>query len=153
MQDLNLPPADLRLSEKEGKTFVFDVFRRKSVLLTPEEWVRQHMLHYLKNQRGYPSGLIHVEATLKYHRLTKRADAMLYGRNGRRLLILECKAPTVPLGEEVFEQIARYNFPFGVDHLLLTNGMTHYCCRFDRTAVRWDFLDDIPSFDKLDLVE
>jgi len=143
---LNLPPAELPIRDTDGKRFIFDVFRKRYVALTPEEWVRQHFLHWLVNHKGYPGGLIAVEAALTYFRLKKRADAIVYDKTGKPLMIIECKSPAVPVTQDVFDQVARYNLPFGVSFLAVTNGISHFCCRFDKTGNTWHFLDIFPEF-------
>jgi len=149
MQQLNLPCYPFRLVEKEGKKHIFDAFRGRYVVLTPEEWVRQHFLSWLVSQKGYPRGLISVEAPLKYHRLSKRADAIVYSNTGKPLMIVECKAPHIKITQDVFDQIGRYNFPFGVGFLTVTNGLIHYCCKRDETGQKWVFLEEIPLYEQL----
>ncbi len=146
MQQLNLPAASLSIQNRSGKPYVFDLFRKRYVLLTPEEWVRQHFLRYLTEHKDYPSGLIAVEASLKYNRMARRADAIVYGSSGKPLMIIECKAAHIPITQDVFDQVARYNFPFGVAFLVVTNGMKHFCMLRDESAGQWVALDDIPAF-------
>ncbi len=146
MQALNLPPVSLNIRNRSGKTCVFDIFRKRFVVLTPEEWVRQRFLRFLCEHKAYPLGLIVVEASLQYNRLAKRADAIVYGTSGKPLMIIECKAPDVKITQEVFDQVARYNFSFGVDYLAVTNGLQHYCVQRNAQASYWDALDDIPQF-------
>ncbi len=153
MQELNLPKAELNMHQRNGKPYVFDAFRKRFVVLTPEEWVRQQFLWFLKKHRGYPAGLIAVEASLQYNRMSRRADAIVYGNSGKPVMIIECKAATVPITQDVFDQVARYNFPFGVDYLVVTNGLTHYCVKRDSEAGRWLHLDDIPSFHEINGME
>jgi hypothetical protein len=149
MQALNLPPFPLRTAEINGRPAIFDAFRRRYVALTPEEWVRQHFLHWLVSHKNYPAGRIAVEASLQYNKMQKRADAIVYGGEGQALMIIECKAPQVPVTQEVFDQIARYNFSFRVAYLAVTNGLDHYCCRWDTAGGRWLFLQDFPLYDGL----
>ncbi len=149
MQQLNLPSYPFRLVEKEGKKHIFDGFRNRFVVLTPEEWVRQHFLSWLVSHKGYPKGLISVEASLKYHRLSKRADAIIYSKTGSPLMIVECKAPHVEITQDVFDQIARYNLPFGVAFLTVTNGLKHFCCKRQESGQKWDFLEDIPLYEQM----
>ncbi|HSV87538.1 MAG TPA: type I restriction enzyme HsdR N-terminal domain-containing protein [Bacteroidales bacterium] len=149
MDLLNLPAYPFRIREVEGRKQIFDIFRKKYVSLTPEEWVRQHFLVWLNKNLGYPAGLISVEASLKYNNLKKRADAIIYGKNGKALLIVECKAPDVKLTQNAFDQLARYNFAFGVRHLLVTNGLNHYCCVRKDKGTDWVFLEEIPAFDNI----
>ena len=149
MQELNLPPFEYKLSETDGKRYILDSFRKRLVLLTPEEWVRQHFLHWLTGFKDYPAGLIAVEAALKYLRLKKRADAIVYGTSGKPLMIIECKAPGIKITRDVFDQIARYNFSFRVDYLAVTNGLVHYCCRMEPGKHRWTFLSSFPDFTEI----
>lgn len=146
---LNLPPAALTLRQESDKKLVFDLFRKRYVVLTPEEWVRQHFLHWLVNNMGYPKGRIAVETTLQYFRLSKRADAIVYGKAGNPLMIIECKAPEVQITQDVFDQVARYNMPFGVSTLAVTNGLLHYCCKLNKEKESWEFLGSFPVYDQL----
>ena len=149
MQALNLPPANLTIREEGGKQVVFDNFRRRFVALTPEEWVRQHFLHWLVTQKAYPQGLIAVETTLPYLRLKKRADAIVYSQSGQPLMIIECKSPDIQITQHVFDQVARYNKPFGVAYLAVTNGIAHYCSRWLPSPATWQFLDTFPDYSQL----
>ena len=149
MQTLNLPSFPFRTRDIDGRLHIFDVFRKKYVVLAPEEWVRQHFLTWLHIHKQYPLGLIAVEVSLKYHRLKKRADAIIYGKEGQPLMMVECKAPSVGLTQDVFDQVARYNFNFGLKYLVVTNGMVHYCCR--REGDHWIFLEEVPDFGDLAL--
>ena len=149
MQSLNLPAFPFRIREEEDKKQIFDIFRRKFVSLTPEEWVRQHFMAWLLVQKQYPLGLIAVEVSLKYHWMQKRADAIIYGTDGQPLMIVECKAPSVKLSQDVFDQIARYNFNFGVKYLLVTNGLVHYCCLKKGEGNDWVFLEEVPDYPSL----
>lgn len=152
MQQLNLPKAILNIRDRSGKPYVFDLFRKRYVLLTPEEWVRQHFLRYLHEHKGYPAGLIAVEASLKYNRMARRADAIIYDSNGKPLMIIECKATHIPLSQDVFDQVARYNYPFGVAFLTVTNGLQHICMLRDASAERWMALNDIPNFKDINML-
>lgn len=149
MEALNLPACHLRLIKKNEKPFVFDVFRKTYVALTPEEWVRQHFLMWLVNDLSYPQGLIAVEASLKYNQLKKRADAVVYNKDARPVMLIECKAPGVEITQKTFEQAARYNFSFNTAYLTLTNGLNHYCCRIDLENKKLHFLNTIPSFSEI----
>lgn len=151
MQSLNLPVFPFRIRQEGEKKVIFDAFRKRFVALTPEEWVRQHFLTWLHLHKGYPMGLIAVEVSLKYNNMQKRADAMIYGINGQPLMIVECKAPEVQITQEVFDQIARYNFSFGVKFLAVTNGLKHYCCKNTGAGLQWKFLEEVPGFENLSL--
>ena len=130
MEKLNLPQYSVRLKEEGGKQFIFDIVRKKYLVLTPEEWVRQNFIHFLINDKNYPAGLIAVEKGLKLNELQKRADVLVY-KNAQPMVLIECKAPGIKISREVFEQIARYNMVFKVPYLLVTNGMQHYCAKID----------------------
>lgn len=141
---LNLPPYDHRLQRQaDGKVYILDPLRRKYLLLTPEEWVRQHVVQLLLAQ-GFPKGLIGLEQGLKVHRLQKRTDILVYDRQGRPYFLIECKAPQVALKEQVFEQIGRYNMALKAPYLGITNGMQHYFCRIDFAQGRYLFLPGLP---------
>lgn len=146
---LNLPPYEARIIRREGKTFIFDFLRRKYVALTPEEWVRQHFVHYLTNHKGYPQGLLANEVSLNLNGTHKRCDTVLYDRTLRARLIAEYKAPTVEITQAVFDQIARYNMALRVEYLMVSNGLKHYCCRIDYDAGRYAFLPDMPAYSDL----
>ncbi|MFO7977706.1 MAG: type I restriction enzyme HsdR N-terminal domain-containing protein [Bacteroidales bacterium] len=146
MQPLNLPAYPFRMRQQGDKALIFDAFRKKYVALTPEEWVRQHFLAWLALEKFYPVGLIAVEAPLKYHRMAKRADAIIYDQQGKALMIIECKAPEVKITQKVFDQVARYNLPFQVAYLVVTNGMEHFCCKMNDAAQGWAFLDQVPDY-------
>ncbi len=149
MVSLNLPPCEFRLNQKDGKHYIFDVFRKIPVVLTPEEWVRQHFLMWLVNQLGYPKGLIAVETALKYNQMQKRADAVVYTKTGLPLMLIECKAPHVKITQQTFEQAASYNFAFKTRYLVLTNGLDHYCCRIDLDTQKIIYLQNIPTYSEI----
>lgn len=125
---------------------VFDPVRKRWVALTPEEWVRQHVLNYLVHELGCPASLISVEHAIALNRLAKRADLVVHDRAARPLLLVECKAPHVPMDQRVLEQVARYNLVFRVPYLFVTNGLVHYACRIDRASGTVDFLGNIPRY-------
>jgi hypothetical protein len=149
MQTLNLPAAELRIRNNLGKQEVFDTIRKKFVVLTPEEWVRQHFIHYLTGDRNVPQSLIAVEASLHYHRLKKRCDILVYGRDGAPCLIVECKSPEVPVTQAVFDQAAMYNKELRVPYLAVTNGMVHFACYIDHGSGKIIFLKEIPIYDEM----
>lgn len=147
MQALNLPPYPFKLKQQGARNQIFDAIRKKYVVLTPEEWVRQNFLQYLILDKGYPASLIAVEAGLKYNQLQKRMDVLVYDKQGLPHLMVECKAPEVKITQDVFDQIARYNMVFKVKYLVVTNGMNHFCCRMDYTANTYSYLENIPAFE------
>jgi hypothetical protein len=146
MQELNLPSYSFKLKQDKDKTYVFDAIRKKYVLLTPEEWVRQHIIQFVIQEKKYPASLVAVEIGLKYNQLQKRADVLVYNNSGKPLLLIECKAPEVKITQEVFHQIALYNMTYKVAYLLVTNGLEHYCCVMDYTNNTYQFLQDIPEY-------
>jgi len=117
--------------------------------LNPEEWVRQHFVRYLVEVKQYPAALIAIEHSLKINRQDFRADAVVFSTSGKPLLIVECKAPEVKITQKVFDQIVRYNFQFQVDFLIVTNGLSHFCCKIDKTNLTYEFLTEIPEYDVL----
>ena len=144
---LNLPDIVLKTKLVEGTTQVFDVVRQKYFKLTAEEWVRQHLIHYLNRYKKYPFGLMAVERMIKYNNLKTRADIVLYNSEGDPEIIVECKASNIKITQSVFDQIARYNFKLRVRYLLVTNGINHFCCEMDYASNQIVFLSEIPVFD------
>jgi hypothetical protein len=149
MKPLNLPSHPFRHMEKNGKIMIFDSFRKSWVKLTPEEWVRQNFLMWLVNHLGFPPGLIAVETSLTYNTLKKRADAVVYGKDGNPLMIIECKAPDVEITQKTFEQAAGYNYTFRTSYLALTNGMNHYCCQIDFSSSKLVYLENFPQYTEM----
>ena len=143
---LNLPQYEFRTTQREGIPLIFDAFRRRWVKLNPEEWVRQHFVRYLVEEKNYPASLVAIERSLKINRQVFRADAVVFSSTGSPLLVIECKAPEVKITQKVFEQIVRYNYDFQVDFLIVTNGLTHFCCRIDKTKLTYEFLNEIPEY-------
>ena len=149
METLNLPTYSFSVKSEEGRSYIFDVFRKKYVLLTPEEWVRQHFLQYLVQDKGFPASLIAVEQEFHFNRMKKRTDILAYNRQGEAVLLVECKSPTVPVTRDVFDQIGLYNLTYKVPWLVVTNGMKHYCCRFDEANGEYSFTDRIPDWNEI----
>jgi hypothetical protein len=147
MQELNLPLYKFRLKEENKLVFIFDAIRKKYVVLTPEEWVRQNFIQFLITDKKYPASLVAVEIGLKYNQLQKRADVLIYNKLGQAHLMIECKAPEVKISQETFHQIAAYNMAFKVNYLVVTNGMDHFCCKMDYTTDSYEFLHMIPDFE------
>lgn len=149
MQALNLPPFDARIDTKEGKHFILDVIRRRYVALTPEEWVRQHFVHYLIAYKGFPRTLMANEVQLCLNGTKKRCDTVLYKRDLTAQMIIEYKASDVKITQAVFDQIGRYNLVLHVDYLVVSNGLCHYCCQMDYEHNTYRFLPDIPAYQAL----
>ncbi|MDR2469068.1 MAG: type I restriction enzyme HsdR N-terminal domain-containing protein [Tannerella sp.] len=150
MQPLNLPAYHPDVSQRGEKFFIFDLLRRKQVTLTPEEWVRQHFVHYLITEKMYPKERLANEVSIMLEQLSKRCDTVVYDRYLSPIAIAEYKAPSVPITRKVFEQIVRYNFSLRVRHLIVSNGMAHYCCRIDYEKADYVFLKEIPTYEILE---
>lgn len=149
LDTLNLPAYDFQQRERAGKREIYDPIRQKYVRLTPEEWVRQHFVQYLIRDRNVPRGLVTVEQSFDYQGMPRRADIVVHGRSGEPLLMAECKAPAVSVQQETFDQVARYNRVVDAPFLVVTNGLSHYCCRIDRAANAYEFLDEVPVYDAM----
>jgi hypothetical protein len=146
MFDLNLPRYAHKMRLKDGKRQIYDRLRKKFVALTPEEWVRQNFTQFLLETKGFPSGRTVHEATLNQHGRTKRCDTVVYDDRMQPLVIVEYKAPGVVLTEKTFQQIATYNWALRVRYLIVSNGLSHYCCRVNYEDQRVDFLGEIPDY-------
>lgn len=149
MEQLNLPPYDIRLKDVNGRQQIFDVLRRRYVALTPEEWVRQHFVHFLMEQKGYPKGLLCNEIELKIGEKKLRCDTVLYNKEMRPRMIIEYKAPHIVLTQKVFDQISVYNMLLHVDYLVVSNGLQHYCCEMNYAQNRYTFLRAIPDYNSI----
>lgn len=133
--------------KKEGNHYaVFDAIRKKYVRLTPEEWVRQHVVLYLMHEKSYPASRISVEHSLKYNSLSRRADILFFGKYGLPMLVVECKAPDIKINQQVFDQVVRYNYMLRVRYVMVTNGIQNYCCEVNYENQHCNFLDDIPDY-------
>ena len=146
MQDLNFPKFEYRFKNTENKVSIFDVIRKKFVILQPEEWVRQHCIHYLIVHKKYPKSLINIEKELTINGLKKRYDIVIFNPDGSIFLIVECKAPKITINQTTFDQIARYNLALNAEYLMVTNGINHYYCQMDIKAEKYQFLKDIPNY-------
>lgn len=146
MQKLNLPSYTFKTKSNENKMLIFDNLRKKYVVLTPEEWVRQHFVEYLVKEKNYPVSLIAIEKQLTINNRKKRTDILIFNSNGKPNIIVECKAPSVKITQDTFDQIARYNLKLDADYLVITNGLEHYYCSLDKENETYVFLRDIPSY-------
>jgi len=146
IQPLALPKANLKLTKKGDQIFVWCVARKKILLLTPEEWVRQHIIHYLVNDKNVPLGLIVSEYSIKVNKLARRCDIVVFGLDQQPKLIVECKAPEVAINQKVLHQVSQYNFQLNVDYLFLTNGLTHVNCKINRSENSFEYLAELPDF-------
>jgi len=146
MQPLNLPTYKFRIKSNENKLVIFDIIRKKYVVLTPEEWVRQHIVHYLIEEKNYPISLIAVEKKLTINNLTKRTDILVFNNKGLHEIIVECKAPKVKINQSSFDQIARYNLKLNANYLIVSNGLDHFFCSMDVKNECYVFLENIPTY-------
>lgn len=147
--ELNLPSFNFKFSEHSSGRKIFDVIRKKYVMLTPEEWVRQHMIHYLIDFKSFPKGLMAVEKSISVDSLVRRPDIVVYDRNAKPLLIVELKSTDVKISEDTILQVAMYNKKLNVPFLILSNGLSHYCAKFDYQDNRLQFLDEILDYKQL----
>lgn len=145
---LNLPPYPFKISDDNGLLSLFDEIRKKNIILTPEEWVRQHFVQYLIRQKGYPRSLIRLEGGLKLNGLQKRTDIVVFDSSGQRILIVECKAPSVSIDQKTFDQVARYNMVHKVSLLAVSNGLQHYYCTINHEKRNYLFIEDLPAYSK-----
>lgn len=148
MQSLNFPAYDFRFKNSENKVQIFDLIRKKFVILQPEEWVRQHVINYLIEEKKYPKSLINVEKQLKINNLTKRYDVVVFNSDGSIHILVECKAPEIKISQSVFDQIARYNMQLQANYLMVTNGLEHYYCKMNLQEEKYTFLRQIPDFSR-----
>ena len=146
LQELNFPKFSFRFKNKENKISIFDVIRKRFVILQPEEWVRQHCIHYLIDYKGYPKSLINIEKELIINSLRKRYDIVIFNSDGSIHLIVECKAPTININQNVFDQIALYNLSLNATYLMISNGINHYYCQMDFKNEKYHFLKDVPEY-------
>lgn len=146
MDSLNLPAYSYRIEQRSGKLVIFDPIRKKFVVLTPEEWVRQHFVNYLTVHLGYPASHIRTESGTHYNKRSKRTDILIYDNELRPLLLVECKAASVAVSQSAFDQISVYNKTLRAKVLVCSNGMVHYACAYDAQTGSVRFLDNIPAY-------
>ncbi|WP_417360080.1 type I restriction enzyme HsdR N-terminal domain-containing protein [Galbibacter sp.] len=146
MQQLSFPTYEFRFKNSKNKIHIFDEVRKKFILLQPEEWVRQHVVKFLRIQKNYPISLINVEKELTVNGLKKRYDVVVYNPDGSIELVVECKAPKIPITQDTFDQLARYNSALQGNFLMVTNGLQHYYCKMDYEKEMYVFLKEIPPY-------
>lgn len=149
MIELNLPSYQIKLAGSKEKPTIFDILRRKYVALTPEEWVRQHFVHFLVEHKGYPATLLANEVKLQVGDKQLRADTVLYDTSLQPRMIIEYKAPNIAITQQVFNQITVYNMLLHVYYLVVSNGMEHFCCRMDYEHNTYTFLENIPTYESI----
>ncbi len=147
MKKLNLPEFPAKVKQVDGKVMIFDIIRKKYVQLTPEEWVRQNFIYYLVNFLDYPKSLIKVESGLRYNRLLKRSDILVFNRDVEPLLLVECKSSDLKITQDVVDQAAVYNRSLNARYLLVTNGIQHLCWEISDDGNQ--LLEEIPRYDDL----
>lgn len=143
---LNLPPTSLKLSRVNNKVYIFDELRKKNLVLTPEEWVRQHWVHFLHQHKNYPKSLMKIEGGLILNELQKRSDLIIYNNKGEKIILAEFKAPEVKINSKTFEQISNYNCKHKIPLLLVSNGMEHYFCKVNFEDNSYQFIEDLPLY-------
>jgi type I site-specific restriction endonuclease len=147
IKNLNFPSFDFRIDKVDDKLVIFDVLRKKSVTLTPEEWVRQHMIRYLIEYRNYPKSMIRIESGLKYDKLRKRSDILVFDKQGLPFLIIECKSPDILIDERVLQQVAAYSKSLKVKYIGVSNGLFHYCWAINQENRSSENLEDFPIYE------
>lgn len=146
LQPLQLPPYPFKITDVNGRLMLFDEIRKKQVIITPEEWVRQHFVQYLINQKNYPKTLIKLEGGLRLNGMPRRSDIVVFNKHGDKILMVECKAPSVAINQKVFDQVARYNMAHKIDLLAVTNGLQHYYCTIDFVNESYRFIEELPAY-------
>ena len=146
MQQLNFPSYTFRFKNSENKVSIFDEIRKKFIVLTPEEWVRQHVVQFLLDEKKYPKSLINVEKVLMVNGLRKRYDVVVFNSDGSIFVLIECKAPAIKIAQATFDQIARYNMTLKSQFLMVTNGLNHYFCQMDFENEKYAFLENLPNY-------
>ncbi|HAI42252.1 MAG TPA: restriction endonuclease subunit R [Maribacter sp.] len=148
MQPLNFPSYTFRVKNSENRPLIFDEIRKKFIVLTPEEWVRQHVVKFLIQEKNYPISHINVEKQITLNGLKKRYDLVVFKQDGKLDILVECKAPEITISQNTFDQIAQYNFKLNANYLMVTNGLAHYYCQMDFVAEKYQFMQEIPDFSR-----
>lgn len=150
MDRLNLPTYEIKTRQQNGKTYILDILRRRFVSLTPEEWVRQHFIHFLVEHMHYPTALLANEVELEIGKKKKlRCDSILYSKNLSPRMIIEYKSPEIEITQKTFNQIFAYNTLLHAEYLVVSNGIHHYCCKIDYENRSYDFVSNIPFYEEL----
>ncbi len=146
---LNLPSYPFKITQKGDLYYIFDEIRKKHLVLTPEEWVRQHFIRYLIGEKGFPSALLQIEGGLSLNQTRKRSDILVYNNLGEKIMVIECKAPSVPITQSTFDQAARYNSVYKARWLAVTNGLEHYFAKIDHGVGAFVFVAELPNYGEL----
>ena len=149
MRELKFPTYEFKIKREADRLQIFDRIRKKWLILQPEEWVRQHVIWYLIEEKKYPSSLIAIEKSLKVNELSKRFDVVLFNNNGEPIMLIECKAPEIKIDEKTLHQALRYNSVIGAPYLLLTNGIDIYCGHINFTKATFSYLKDVPDYEEI----
>lgn len=149
LHPLNLPPYPFKITDENGVLVLFDEIRKRDIIITPEEWVRQHFVQYLIGHKNYPKSLLKLEGGHKLHGKQKRSDIIAYNTHGDKVLMVECKAPGVAISQKVFDQIARYNIVHKIGFLAVTNGLQHFYCRIDFAQNSYRFIEELPDYQQI----
>lgn len=150
--ELNLPSFDIRLQRDDEGVKIFDRLRKKFIILTPEEWVRQHFVNYLINHKGFPESLMANEIGITLNGTRRRCDTVVFDKHGSPMVIVEYKASSIVISQSTFDQIVRYNMVLHARYLIVSNGMNHYCCHIDYDNMSYDFLKEVPDYSDLEPV-
>jgi len=153
MKQLQFPAYSFRFKNSENKVAIFDEIRKKFIIITPEEWVRQHVVQFLLQDKKYPKSHINVEKLLKINDLNKRYDVVVYNPDGSIFILVECKAHEIKISQHTFDQIARYNMTLNAEYLMVTNGLNHYFCKMDYENEKYDFLSELPEYQSLNSIK
>ena len=148
--ELNLPSFDIRLHRDDEGVIIFDRLRKKFIILTPDEWVRQHFVNYLINHKGFPESLMANEIGITLNGTRRRCDTVVFDKHGSPMVIVEYKASSIVISQSTFDQIVRYNMVLHARYLIVSNGMNHYCCRIDYDNMSYDFLKEVPDYADLE---
>ena len=146
MTILNLPKYSFRIKNKENKLYIFDRVRKKNMVLTDEEWVRQNFVSYLHEEKNYPLSLMAIEKQCIVNNTVKRTDILVFDKVGSPHIIVECKATHIKINQDTFDQIARYNMKLNATYLIVTNGLEHFYCQMDHIEKKYTFLKEIPNY-------
>ncbi|NQX80984.1 MAG: type I restriction enzyme HsdR N-terminal domain-containing protein [Flavobacteriaceae bacterium] len=146
MKALNLPSYEFKVKYRENKQLIFDPIRKKYLVLTPEEWVRQHFVNYLIKHKKYPATLIGLEKKVMLNGMLRRTDILVFNKRAEPYIIVECKAPSVNIDQKTFDQVARYNAKLNAKYIIVTNGLVHYYCIVDSKSEKYVFLREIPDY-------
>jgi hypothetical protein len=146
---LNLPPYPFKISQREGIYFIFDEIRKKHLVLTPEEWVRQHFIRHLIGEKKFPASLLKIEGGLNLNQTKKRSDILVYNNLGEKIMVIECKAPSINITQATFDQAARYNSIYKAKWLAVSNGLQHYYAQIDHEKGSFLFVKELPHYQDL----